>query len=59
MPRIIKAAKLGDAAILNLLIKILNDENIKVIKSNFYNPELTAKKGNYTKNKTKIFDLKN
>ena len=55
IPRIIKAAKLGDAAILKELIKILNENKIKVIKSNFYNPELTLSKGNYTKtNPTKI-----
>ncbi len=49
MPRIIKAAKLGDAAILKVLIKILSENNIRVIKLNTYNPELTIKKGIYTK----------
>ena len=49
IPRIIKAAKLGDAAILRELIKILDENKIKVIRSNFYNPELTLSKGNYTK----------
>ena len=49
IPRIVKAAKLGDAAILKALIKILSENNIKVIKLNTYNPELTLKKGNYTK----------
>ena len=48
IPRIIKAAKLGDAAILKELIKILSENKIKVIKSNFFNPELTLSKGNYT-----------
>ena len=38
IPRIVKAAKLGDAAILKELIKILDENRIKVIKSNFYNP---------------------
>ena len=52
IPRIIKASKLGDAAILKELIKILSENNIKVIKLNFFNPELTLKKGNYTKKKT-------
>jgi len=47
--RIIKASKLGDAAILKQLIKILAEHKIKVIKSNFFNPELTLSKGNYTK----------
>ena len=49
IPRVIKAAKLGDAAILKVLIKILSENNVKVIKLNTYNPELTLKKGNYTK----------
>jgi len=49
LPRIIQASKLGDAAILKELIKILNENNIRVIKSNFYNPELTLSKGNFTK----------
>ena len=46
MPRIIKASKLGDAAILKELIKILSEHKINVIKLNFYNPELTLSKGN-------------
>ena len=49
IPRIVKAAKLGDAAILKVLIKILSENKIKVIKLNAYNPELTLKKANYTK----------
>ena len=49
IPRIIKASKLGDAAILKELIKILAEHKIKVIRSNFFNPELTLPKGNYTK----------
>jgi len=48
LPRIIKASKLGDAAILKELIKILNENKVKVIKLNFFNPELTLKRGNYT-----------
>ena len=48
IPRIVKAAKLGDAAILKVLIKILSENSIKVIKLNAFNPELTLKKGNYT-----------
>ena len=55
MPRIIKASKKGDAAILKELIKILAEHNIKVIKLNFFNPELSLIRGNYTKIKpTKI-----
>ena len=49
MPSIIRAAKLGDAAIIKAIIKILDNENINVISSIFFNPELAAKIGNYTK----------
>ena len=51
MPRIIKSAKLGDAAILKEIIKILSKERIKTISSLAFNPELTLKKGDYTKTK--------
>ncbi len=56
IPRIIKAAKLGDAAILKELIKILAEHKIKVIKLNFYNPELTLSKGIFTKLKPSKFE---
>jgi DUF1009 family protein len=56
MPSIIRAAKLGDAAIIKAIIKILNNENIKVISSIFFNPELTVKSGNYTKLKPNMSD---
>ena len=59
IPRIIKASKLGDAAILKELIKILNENKIRVIKSNFFNPELTLSKGNYTKLKPTKLNLEN
>jgi len=49
MPRIIKSSKLGDAAILKEIIKILNKEKIKTISSLTFNSELTLKKGNYSK----------
>ena len=49
MPRIIKSAKLGDAAILKEIIKILNKERVRTISSLTFNPELTLKKGNYSK----------
>jgi len=58
MPRIIKAAKLGDAAILKELIKILSENSIKVIKMNKFNPELTLKKGNYSKIEPNSFEIK-
>jgi len=48
LPRIIKASKLGDAAILKEIIKILSEQNIKTVNSLIYNPELALKKGNYS-----------
>ena len=47
--KILKAYKLGDAAILKEIIKILSKEKIKTISSLFLNPELTLKKGNHTR----------
>ena len=58
MPSVIKAAKLGDAAIIKSIIKILNNENIKVISSIYFNPELAIKKGIYTKVKPTKLDNK-
>ncbi len=49
MPRIIKASKLGDAAILKEIIRILGQNKIKTENSLKFNPELALKKGNYTK----------
>ena len=57
IPRIIKAAKKGDAAILKELIKILYIEKIKLISSIFFNPELSLSKGNYTKLKPNNLDF--
>ena len=57
LPKIIKAAKLGDAAILKAIIKILIKEKIKVISSNTYNPELTLSKGCHTKLKPNTKDF--
>ena len=51
LPRIIKGSKLGDAAILREIINILKLEKIKVVSSLFFNPELSLKKGNYSKYK--------
>ncbi len=56
IPRIVKASKLGDAAILKALIKILSENKIKVIKLNTYNPELTLNKGVYTKIKPTLLE---
>ena len=49
IPRIIKKSKLGDAAILKEIIKILRQERINTISSLTFNPELTLKKGNYSR----------
>ncbi|MDC0046405.1 UDP-2,3-diacylglucosamine diphosphatase LpxI [Candidatus Pelagibacter sp.] len=61
IPRIIKASKLGDAAILKEIIKILAQNKIKTENSLIYNPELSLKKGNYSKikpNKQDQLDIK-
>ncbi len=58
MPSVIKAAKFGDAAIIKAIIKILDKEKIKVIKSNFFSPELSLKARNYTKLKPTSKDIK-
>ena len=60
MSRIIKASKLGDAAILKEIIKILSHNKIKTESSIKYNPELSLKRGNYSKikpNNQDIFDI--
>ena len=61
IPRIIRSSKLGDAAILKEIIKILKQERIDTISSLTYNPELTLKKGSYSKvkpNKKDKIDIK-
>jgi Uncharacterized protein conserved in bacteria len=61
IPRIIKASKLGDAAILREIIKILAQNKIKTENSLKFNPELTLKRGNYSKikpNKQDKLDIK-
>ena len=61
IPRIIKASKLGDAAILKEIIKILAQNKIKTENSLIFNPELSLKKGNYSKikpNKRDLLDIK-
>ena len=59
--RIIKKSKLGDAAILKEIINILKQERIRTINSLIFNPELSLKKGNYTRvkaNKNDKIDIK-
>ena len=61
IPRIIKASKLGDAAILKEIIKILAQNKIKTKNSLRFNPELSLTKGNYSKikpNKQDQLDIK-
>ena len=61
MPGIIKSSILGDAAILKEVINIFKKEKIRTVSSLFFNPELTLKKGNYTKikpNKEDKADIK-
>ena len=58
MPGVIKASKLGDAAIIKSIIKILDKEGIKVISSIFFNPELAVNVGTYTKLKPSTKDIK-
>jgi len=49
LPKIIKGSKKGDSYIIKEIIKIFNKEKIIVLPQNFYNPELTLKKGIFTK----------
>ncbi len=51
IPRIIKSSKLGDAALLKEIIKILKKERIKTVSSLIFNSELILKKGTYSKTK--------
>ena len=60
LPKIIKAAKLGDVAIINLIITILKKEKINIISSTSFNPELSLRRGNYSKmkpNKRETIDI--
>ena len=56
--RIIKKSKKGDAAILKEIINILKQEKIRTINSLTFNPELTLKKGTYSKVKPNKEDKK-
>ena len=57
IPTVIKAAKIGDAAIIKAIIKILAVEGIKVISSIYFNPELSLKKGIFSKIKPDNQDI--
>ena len=56
MPRIIKSSKLGDAAILKEIIKILDKEKISTVSSTIFTPEISLKKGIYSKVRPSIED---
>ena len=58
IPKIIKKSRLGDAAILKEIIDILKQERVRTITSLTFNPELTLKKGTYTKVKPNKEDRK-
>ena len=58
MPRIIKSSKLGDAAILKEVIKILKKEKINTVSSTIFTPELSLKKGSYSKTRPNIQNKK-
>ena len=56
MPRIVKASKIGDAAILKKVIDIFKKEKIKTLDSLYLTPELSLKKGAHTKVKPNTND---
>ena len=53
--RIIKQSRIGDAALLKEIINIFKKEGIKTISSNYYTPELSLSRGNYSKYKPLFF----
>ena len=62
IPRIIKKSKLGDAALLKEIIKIFKKEKIQTVSSTWLTPELSLKRGNYSKykpNKKDKIDIRN
>ena len=58
IPRIIKASKIGDAAILKEIINIFKIEKIQTINSLKFTPELSLSKGVHTKIKPNSHDKK-
>ena len=56
LPKIIKAARRGDAAILKTIINILKSKKISVLNSIKFSKHLTLKKGVHTKIKPKKID---
>ena len=58
IPRIIRASKKGDAAILKEIINIFKKEKITTLNSLFFTPDLSLKKGVHTKIKPNNDDKK-
>ena len=58
IPRIIKASKIGDAAILKEIINIFKKQSIKTVSSITFNSELSLKRGSYSKIKPNKEDNK-
>ena len=58
LPKIIKAAKKGDASIIKTVIEIFKKEGFKILSSTHFNSELLLKKGNHTKIKPDFLSKK-
>ena len=58
IPKIIKASKVGDAAVLKEVINIFKKEKIKTMDSLMFTPELSLAEGIYTKVKPNLEDKK-
>ncbi len=58
LPKILKSSKLGDAAILKQIIRILKNEKIQTVSSNKFTPEISLSKGSYTNYKPNFSDKK-
>ena len=60
LPKIIKASKLGDAAIIKVIVDILKKEKISVINPTTFSPDLSLNKGTYSRinpNKNDMLDI--
>jgi DUF1009 family protein len=58
IPKIIRASKIGDAAILKEVINIFKKEKIDTLNSLYFTPELSLSKGVHTKLKPNFEDTK-
>ena len=59
IPRIIKKSRIGDVSLLKEIINIFKLEGLRTINSNFFTPELSLPKGNYSKHKPNKIDKLN